>query len=210
MMALRVAVVDPLPIFRQGAVRLLTDAGYEVAEPADVVAWARGMPRTVVLLTLADERSWEVLRQLAAEAPDQAVIALVDRLSTPLGATAVRSGARSVIPREATAAVLIRSVEATADGQAVMPAAVASALVVGLPADQSEGWSPPEEQVSWLRQLAAGSTVVGLARQAGYSERAMYRLLSTLYQRMGVSTRTEAIMRAHELGWLAAIPAARG
>jgi DNA-binding CsgD family transcriptional regulator len=60
--------------------------------------------------------------------------------------------------------------------------------------------------VSWLRQLAAGSTVAQLANQAGYSERAMFRLLQGLYQQLGARNRVEALLRAQQLGWLSRIP----
>jgi DNA-binding NarL/FixJ family response regulator len=47
-----------------------------------------------------------------------------------------------------------------------------------------------------------GGTVQDLAGQAGYSERALYRLLHALYSRMGVSNRTEAILQASRRGLL--------
>ena len=57
-------------------------------------------------------------------------------------------------------------------------------------------------QTTSKSRRAGGSTVAALANQAGYSERAMFRLLHGLYQRLGVRTRTEALIRAHERGWL--------
>nr|WP_181726579.1 hypothetical protein [Micromonospora provocatoris] len=44
--------------------------------------------------------------------------------------------------------------------------------------------------------------MVRLAAEIGYSERAMYRLLQTLYQQLGVRTRLEAIIVAREEGWI--------
>ncbi|MFE9689110.1 hypothetical protein [Micromonospora sp. NPDC005806] len=40
-----------------------------------------------------------------------------------------------------------------------------------------------------------------LASDTGYSERAMYRLLQSLYQQIGVNTRLKASMVAHEECW---------
>ena len=91
------------------------------------------------------------------------------------------------------------TVEATVGGQAVMPAAVAAVLAEPQ-AVSARG--PSVDQLSWLRQLANGATVVQLADRAGYSERAMFRLLRSLYRQMGVRTRLQAIMRAQEAGWL--------
>jgi DNA-binding CsgD family transcriptional regulator len=52
--------------------------------------------------------------------------------------------------------------------------------------------------------LATGMTVAQLAAKAGYSERAMFRLLRSLYVRMGAKNRTEALIRAYEHGWIPA------
>jgi DNA-binding CsgD family transcriptional regulator len=41
-----------------------------------------------------------------------------------------------------------------------------------------------------------------LAEQAGYSERAMFRLLKNIYSRLGVRNRTQALMLAKDQGWL--------
>lgn len=96
----------------------------------------------------------------------------------------------------------MRTVEATADGLAVLPAEVLAALAsASLPSGGSPD-RPAEERLSWLRQLAAGTTVAELAGRVGYSERAMFRMLRSLYRDMGVETRMQAVLRAQELGWL--------
>jgi DNA-binding NarL/FixJ family response regulator len=197
-----VAVVDPLPMFQQGVTAVLTAAGYPVEEPADLLGWARRVPVGVVLLTLAAEGDWGLLGRLHDAWPRTAVIALVEGADAGPGVRAVRAGARSVVPRRVTAAALRRAVEATADGNAVLPAAVAAALA-GNGSDGPAGPSEPSvQQLSWLGRLATGTTVAQLAGDAGYSERAMYRLLQSLYQQLGTTNRMQAIMRARDLGWL--------
>ncbi|MFG1646699.1 DNA-binding response regulator [Amycolatopsis sp. NPDC049252] len=203
-MAVHVAVLDPLPIFQKGVAAVLSIAGYVVEEPPDPHSWAQQTRSAVVLLTLCAERDWQLLERLCRAALRTAVIALVEEAGTGPGVRAIRAGARSVLPRQATAAALLRTVEATIEGQAVLPTAVAAALVSGGRAAPDAHAVPAENQLTWLRQLAAGTTVAQLADDAGYSERAMYRLLQTLYQQMGVSSRMQAIMRAHDLGWLSA------
>jgi DNA-binding NarL/FixJ family response regulator len=199
--AVRIAVVDPLPLFRQGVATALQAAGHTVETPADVLVWAQPRTAAVVLLTVSSERDWELLSRLCTQAGAfQSVIALVDKESTVLGARALQAGARSVVSRDVTAETLRRTVEATIDGQAVMPTAVADALVSGVSAFAEN--RPSIDQLSWLRVLANGVTVAQLADRAGYSERAMFRLLNALYRQIGVSNRLQAIMRAQEAGWL--------
>ena len=44
---------------------------------------------------------------------------------------------------------------------------------------------PSPREIEWLQQLAKGIPVAQLADRAGYSERAMYRLLRGLYTKTG-------------------------
>lgn len=183
-------------MFRHGAEAVLSTAGHAVDAPGDVLAWARHRRDGVVLLSLLTDTDWELLERLSDES---VVVALLDGGPPADGARAVWAGAAGVVPRGATAQALLRAVEATADGQAVLPAAVVTALATGPPAP------PPmltPVQLSWLRQLSTGSTVAQLAGRAGYSEREMFRLLKALYREMGVDDRIRAILRAQEFGWL--------
>jgi DNA-binding NarL/FixJ family response regulator len=109
---LHVAVVDPLPIFRHGIGAILVAAGHTVDAPHDVVAWAHDRQNCLVLLSLCTERDWGTVEQLCTGVAGRLVIALVDDGSELLGARAVRTGARSVLPREVTVRSLERAVAA--------------------------------------------------------------------------------------------------
>ncbi len=194
-----VAVVDPLPIFQLGVAAALSGSGYSVVAQSDVLAWVRQPGSSVVLFTVRAESDWEILGRLRESAGRHRVIAVLDDASALTGTRAVRAGAVSVISRNATVERLRQVVEATCDGQSVMPAEVAATLARVAPADHR---IPSLDQLSWLRRLAAGSTVEQLAQDVGYSERAMYRLLKALYDNMGVRTRLEAIMSAQRHGWV--------
>jgi DNA-binding NarL/FixJ family response regulator len=196
--AVRVAVVDPLPMFRQGVVAVLAAAGYAVDTPPDVLRWLGRRRSACVLLSVRADVEWALLHSLSAE-PSAAVIALLDDTSAAAGARAVRAGARSVLPRSVAGGVLRRTVEATVDGQAVLPPEVTMLLAAAAPPDTRLKFA---DRVVWLRHLAAGGTVAELADRSGYSERAMYRLLRALYRDMGVRTRIEAVLRAQEAGWV--------
>lgn len=194
---LYVVVLDPLPLFRQGAVAVLATAGCQVESPGDVAGWVVSRRPVIVLLTLLDEPQWQLLARLRDEPGVRAVAVVED-----LGAAAVRAvhlGAGSVLSRAAGPETLRRTVEAVADGQSVVPARVLAALAG---AKQVEPPILAEKHLSWLRKLAAGATVAELGDEAGYSERAMFRILKQLYQDMGVANRMQAVLRAQELGWL--------
>ena len=191
------AVCDPLPMFRAGVAAVLGKAGHQVADPDDVGEWLRTDAGRLVLLTLHDDRDWTLLSQLGDVGP---VVAVIEDGSPADGLRAFHMGAASVLVRRATSETVIRAVEATADGQCVLPAAVANAVLARTTPPAAA--VPGAERVDWLRQLAAGSTVAALADRTGYSERAMYRMLRQLYHEMAVGNRLDAIVTAKLRGWL--------
>jgi DNA-binding NarL/FixJ family response regulator len=203
LVAVEVAVVDPLPLFRDGAVAALAANGHAVQTPTDVVAWARQVKNAIVVLTVRSEDDWAVLGRLCATEPAPcSVVVLLDEDSVAAGVRAVRTGARSVLMRNASAGMLRRAAAALLDGQSVLPASVVAALSAGIGAVGGRSVALSTEKLVWLRALAAGRTVAQLAEQVGYSERAMFRLLRSLYREMGVHGRVEALMVAQANGWL--------
>lgn len=203
-MSVLVAVVDPLPLFRDGAAAALQAAGHTVHTPTDVAAWMHEARGAIVLLTVASEADWAVLARAIplGSATDNTLVVLLGDVTATAGVRAVRMGARSVLERGVSAGVLRRTVTATVDGQAVLPAAVAAALASAGQDAADPARRLSAERLSWLRSLATGSTVAQLADQVGYSERAMFRLLRSLYRDMGVDGRIQALMHAREQGWL--------
>lgn len=201
-MAVHIAVVDPLPLFQRGVAAVLSEAGYTVEMPMDVLTWPRPGRRDLVLLTLESGPAWEALNHFRNVTARPTVIALVEGEDTVnAGVRAVRAGARSVLPREVKVATLRHTVEMTVDGHAVLPASVSAALASGR-SNSPSSRPPNSDQLSWLRELAEGKTVAQVADRAGYSERAMFRLLQSLYQEIGVRTRIEALILAQAQGWL--------
>lgn len=190
-----------MPVFRHGVAASLSSLGHLVEEPANAEAWLRERPGGVVLMTLRSAEDLDRLTALCRLRPRPLVVALLSADDASLGVRAMRAGARSVVMREATVSALQRAVSATLDGQAVMPTEVADLLVTGRGDRAPRGSVPSAEQVAWLRRLSDGWTVSRLASETGYSERAMYRLLRAFYVRIGVNTRLEAIMLAHDKGW---------
>ncbi|ROO60415.1 hypothetical protein EDC02_2281 [Micromonospora sp. Llam0] len=162
------------------------------------------------MVTLSSQQGWELLGALH-DAGSARVMALLEEQAGEgtlgmAGVRAIRAGATSVLSRSCGGEEVLRTVEATAGGQAVLPVEVLTALAsASLPSGGSLDLKA-DDRLSWLRQLAAGSTVAELAGQVGYSERAMFRMLRSLYRDMGVRTRTQAVLRAQELGWFLSPP----
>jgi DNA-binding NarL/FixJ family response regulator len=198
----RIAVSDPLPMFHRGVADVMHDFGYDVESPEDLLAWAAtGGDRAVVLLTLLRPTDWTLLATLRESRSAVTLIAVVENGDLALSVRALGSGAVGVMAREADFGTVRDVLAAAISGRSVLPVEVVRALTATGDVQRSHR-SPPETEISWIRQLTQGLTVARLAERAGYSERMMFRLLRDLYQRWGVANRTEAIIHARDNGWV--------
>ncbi|WP_306208159.1 helix-turn-helix domain-containing protein [Actinoplanes sp. RD1] len=188
-------------MYRYGIVSLLAGIGHQAEAPADVLDWARRHRHATVLLTVDAEADWTTLTALADIGRSHLVVAMLTAPTDAGGAAAVRAGAVSVVDRSASPERLLHLVTGLVSGDVTLPLGVLRRLA-SEPDDPADDDRPPPEQLAWLRTLAGGSTVAALANQVGYSERAMFRLLQGLYRRLGVRSRTEALIHANERGWL--------
>ncbi|MBU1226485.1 MAG: hypothetical protein KJ698_04620, partial [Actinobacteria bacterium] len=96
---------------------------------------------------------------------------------------------------------ILAAAVAALDGDVLIPLDPARALAPGNDTHRQEP-SIGEDEAAWLVALSRGATVVRLADDAGYSERAMFRRLADLYTRLGARGRTEALLTAERLGLL--------
>jgi len=188
-------------MFRRGIMAILDDAGFTPESPDDLLAWSHQEHHRVILLTVGSPADWTLLTQLRDQGGDATIVALLPDASVSTYVRAVMSGAAAAVPRNAVPETVKEVFEAAVEGKSLLPVEVVRALThPPLEADEEDMPSPRE--IEWLQRLADGATVTQLAERAGYSERAMFRLLRALYTRLGVKGRTEALMQAHERGWL--------
>lgn len=194
-----VAVINALPIFRFGMFQALEAADFLPCEVGDVVKWASRSGNCAVVCAIHDESDLDVVVDLSASAPDAVVLTLVRGSSANLIRESLRVGARSSAPLDAEPDEVVFALTAAMEAKTVLPADIAHELAVGTRSSKPKV-KLEERDEDWLQRLAAGSTVADLAEQSGYSTREMFRILANLYRRMGVRTRTEALITASRWG----------
>jgi DNA-binding NarL/FixJ family response regulator len=201
-MPMRIAVFDPLPVYRRGIIAALGDAGMIAEAPDDPLEWSRQDAQQIVFLTLQSQADWQLMTRLRHAHGAPLVVAVLTDTSVSGYLKALSGGAAVAVPRNAPPERLRQIFEEAVRGMSLLPIGVVRALArTGRVSDQVED-VPSTHERKWLQELASGTTVTQLAEQSGYSERSMYRLLQDLYRRIGVRTRTEALIRAYEQGWL--------
>jgi DNA-binding NarL/FixJ family response regulator len=199
-MTVRVAVVDPLPMFTRGMVITLDESGYIAEAPDDVVRWVTGPGARVVILTVVDGEGWMLLAEILRKRPGVIVIVVADA-DPGAFVRAVSAGAVGVLPRDASAVHVNDVVRSAVGGHSVLPTELLRSLVADA-VHVKPARLLSDDEIGWLRELAQGSTVARLAERIGYSERRTYRLLAEVYGRLGADSRTKALMIAQSEGWL--------
>jgi DNA-binding NarL/FixJ family response regulator len=188
------------PVYARGLQTVLHDSGavgtvlQDLAQLGVLLAGAR--PVVVIVSSLAQIPA----ALTAAPGPARhAVVVLVEEASPDACSDALRAGATGVITPDDDPQDVLAVLRCAGRGRTVLARAVAQSLC------RPATLPPPslsETERAWLRRLAAGGTVAGLARDCAYSEREMYRRLSDLYTRLGGRTRTEALLLAERYGLL--------
>lgn len=200
-MQARIAIADPLPAFRRGVIEILRDAGFDPEAPEDVLAWVHDEVPKAVVITVRSDADWELLETLHRAATGTVLMVLLEPVTVEASVRALRSGAVCAVARDAGPDVLRDSFRAAMDGKSLLGVDVLRVLAA--PDDAAQPTDRPSaEERKWLRELSRGRTVGDLAAEAGYSERMMFRLLRSLYTRLGATGRTDALITAQSRGWL--------
>jgi DNA-binding NarL/FixJ family response regulator len=198
----RIAISDPLPVYRLGLMTILGGPGFEPQTDEELLAWSRQEQQSVVLLTLLSADDWTLLARLRQARSDTLLIAVLPETSIRSHVQAILGGAVAAMARDAPPKTVRKVLKAAVDGRSMLPVEVVRALATSQWQQEDDQNVPSPQELDWLRELASGTTVARLADHAGYSERAMFRHLREIYVRIGARNRTEALMRAHERGWL--------
>lgn len=176
------------------------DVDVEVCE--NLEEWTPRQGGTCIVLGVGGDDDLDVLRAFHEDHSFTPVVAVSDDSSVSTSARLIRSGATTVVAETEPPDVLRGVVLAALGGRGSMSSDMVQRLAEFVPDEDDWASWISETQLEWLRAMASGSTVLDLAEDAGYSERAMFRNLKSMYMRIGVKNRTEALMWASRNGLL--------
>jgi DNA-binding NarL/FixJ family response regulator len=208
---LRVLIVDDRPTFRAGLRALLaTDERLRVVAEAStgagaITAVASSSPDVVLMdVQMPGVDGVEATRRIVDAAPHVAVVVLTMHEDDGTVFAALRAGARGYLLKGAPRAELLRAIHAAAAGEALFGPAIARRMMAyfGRPAP-SAGPPFPELTVrerEILELVAAGRANVDIAATLGVAPKTVRNHVSTVFAKLQVRDRAEAIVRAREAG----------
>jgi DNA-binding NarL/FixJ family response regulator len=208
----RVLVADDQALFREALAALLSvQAGIEVVGEAangrEAVEAATRLEPDVVLMDLRMPVLDGVgaIRQLRADRPDVRVLALTTFDGDEEVFAALRAGAVGYLLKDATTQRLVEAVFAAERGESVLAPTVAAkivARVAALPAPQPLVDPLTGRELDVLRQLSRGASNREIARALFLTEGTVKNHVSSILAKLGARDRTQAALRASDLGLL--------
>jgi DNA-binding NarL/FixJ family response regulator len=209
---IRVILADDHAVVRAGIRQFLEAAGGidVVAEAQDgeqaILAIQELKPDVAVLdIQMPGQTGIDVTRWVRAHQPTTGVLVLTAYDDDPYILAVLQAGANGYVLKSADARILIEAVRAVYEGKSALDPAITRKVMAhlsGHPLGQPvEKLSDRELEVLGL--AAKGFTNKAIGVQLGISDRTVQGHLAKIFDKLQASSRTEAVMRAVSLGWLA-------
>jgi DNA-binding NarL/FixJ family response regulator len=203
---IRVLLAEDHAVVRSGLLQLLGDLEeMEVVGAAtdgeQAIALAAEHKPDVVLMDLQmpGVDGIEATRQIRAADPDVNVVVLTAFSDRGRILDAIDAGAVGYLLKDAEPPELIRGLEAAARGESPLAPKAAQALVAARAERQGDSELTPRES-EVLALLADGLPNKLIARRLDISEKTVKAHLTNIFQRIGVSDRTQAALWAQRHG----------
>ncbi len=216
---IRIVLVEDHAVVRQGTRQLLErysdiEVIGEAADGEEAVALARDLKPDVVIMDVRMPRmsGIEATRLIKMEQPEVAVLVLTAHDDDEYVFALLESGANGYLLKTAEIEELVKAIRAVHAGQPALDPLVTQKVVAqfvngkSLPdvmaqvGDEMDGLTSRELEV--LRMVARGLTNKEVAQQLFISDRTVQAHLSSIFSKLQVASRTEAVMYAVRHGWI--------
>ncbi len=208
--AIRVLVVDDHPVVRRGMAALLAsidgvDIVGEAASGAEAVREAQLSHPDVVIMDvqMPGLDGIEATRRLTTAVPEVAVLVLTMFDDDETVLAAMLAGARGYLLKGAAQEEILAAVRAVVTGQTVIGPVVAQRLIAMMGAPPAPTLAFPQltgREHEILERLALGHNNGMIAANLGLAAKTVGNHISSIFAKLHVATRAEAIVRAHEGG----------
>jgi DNA-binding NarL/FixJ family response regulator len=213
-MTICVLVADDHPMYRGGIRAALSDVEDveivgEAVDGDQAVAVATTLQPDVVLMDLhmPGTNGIEATRQLLAESPAISVLVLTMFDDDESVFAAVRAGARGYLVKGAAQEQIVRAIRTVASGDVVFGAGIAERVITFFAASGRIGARAgrqfpelTEREVQVLELIARGFNNAEIARRLVVSDKTVRNHVSSVFSKLHVADRAQAIVRARESG----------
>lgn len=212
---IKVLIADDSEIFRKGLAHILRHmGGVEVvglaADGAEAVDMARLLAPDIVLMDIEMPGMDGVAAtaEIAAWANCPRVIMLTAHRQKKLVFEAIRAGAVGYLPKITRAKDLVAAIRSVAAGEAVLASATTSQVLDEFRRQGARSWTQApmdltEGEMKVLVLVAQGKSNAEIAEELAVAVSTVSNRLRKIYQKLHVTSRTQATLVALQRGWAA-------
>jgi NarL family two-component system response regulator LiaR len=210
---IKVLIADDHPIFRDGLVSLLVqEPDIEVVAQAsnglEAVEMARQeLPDVAILdISMPELNGLEATEKIKEASPATAVLVISAYSYDPYVMGAVEAGAAGYFLKSVRFRELVGAVRAVHAGETVLDPVATRKVLSRLVSARGKGaeLSQPlhQRELEVLKMAAKGMSNKEVAQTLGISVRTCQTHLANIFTKLGVGSRTEAVLHALREGWL--------
>jgi DNA-binding NarL/FixJ family response regulator len=204
----RVLLVDDHRLVREGLRRTLEDAGFDVVgeaeNGADGLDLAERLRPHVVLMDVSMPvvDGITATRRMRTRAPDSRVVVLTMHADTDLVEQARAAGAAGYLIKDASGEEVVNAVRRALEGQRVISPGIGAVADPVEPSDEPDEDTPhlTDREAQILQMLADGCSPAEVAERLFISPKTVRNHLSKVYEKLGVNSRSQAIVTALQHG----------
>jgi two-component system nitrate/nitrite response regulator NarL len=207
----RVLIADDHPIYHEGVAGVLgSEPTLELVGRVELASEAleeiRRLTPDVALvdLRLPDMDGIEVVEVLRREGVPTRIVIISAYEDSAMVYRAIAAGAHAYLSKVSSAAALLRTIEAVARGETVIPASMQAGLADEIRARQAAGDGPvlTARELEVLRHTADGLSAPEIAERLVLGVTTVKTHLHNVYGKLGVSDRAAAVAVAMRRGLL--------
>jgi len=219
-MTVRILIVDDQPLFREGLWTLLSvwsdlEVVGEAGNGQEAIRLTADLLPDVILMDLRMPvlDGVNATRRIMAEHPEMRIIVLTTFDDDEHIFDGLRAGAVGYLLKDVPSKKLVEAIHATVRGESFLHPSVAAKLVAEFTRvtagnqtpspDQSELIEPlSERELEILQIVATGASNKEIASQLYIAEGTVKNHLTNILGKLGVRDRTQAALKARELGFI--------
>jgi DNA-binding NarL/FixJ family response regulator len=208
---IRVLIADDHPLFRFGITALLNtmpdvELVGEATTGEEAIRLAETLRPDVILMDvqMPGINGIEATRRILQLLPETNILVVTMFDDDASVFTAMRAGARGYVLKDADKSTIVRAIRAAGQGEAIFSPAIATRLIdffsaaPAVPREVFPALTEREREILGL--IARGRSNNDIARELALSAKTVANYVSSIFNKLQVADRSEAIVRARDAG----------